>query len=245
MRASAGPSGVSTDSGWNWTPTAGSSRCRTAITSPSSANAVGSSDVGQPRRRERVVAARLERIGQAVEQPAAVVPHRARLPVHELARVADLAAADLDERLVAEADAERRRGGEEPLEDRARRARVGRTAGAGGDDEVRRREPLRLVRVDLVVAPHDDLLAERAEQVREVPRERVVVVDEEDHGCSDSARSIAVSSARSLARHSSCSAAGSESATIPPPACRCATPSRSQSVRIAMHVSSSRSAGRQ
>ena len=46
FRASAGPSGVSTDSGWNWTPTAGSSRCRTAITSPSSANAVGSSTSG-------------------------------------------------------------------------------------------------------------------------------------------------------------------------------------------------------
>src|SRR5205085_2017594 len=46
LRARAGPSGVSTDSGWNWTPTAGSSRCRTAITSPSSANAVGSSASG-------------------------------------------------------------------------------------------------------------------------------------------------------------------------------------------------------
>ncbi len=46
LRASTGPSGVSTDSGWNWTPTAGSSRCRTAITSPSSANAVGSSTSG-------------------------------------------------------------------------------------------------------------------------------------------------------------------------------------------------------
>ena len=33
--ASAGPSGVSTDSGWNWTPSTHSSRCRTAITSPS------------------------------------------------------------------------------------------------------------------------------------------------------------------------------------------------------------------
>ena len=46
FRASAGPSGVRTDSGWNWTPTAGSSRWRTAITSPSSANAVGSSTSG-------------------------------------------------------------------------------------------------------------------------------------------------------------------------------------------------------
>ena len=79
-------------------------------------------------------------------------------------------------------------------------------------------EPLSLVGVELVVPAHDHLGSERAEQVREVVRERVVVVDQEDHeaaSCSDSARSIAVSSALSLARHSSCSAAGSESATTP------------------------------
>src|SRR5205085_6652026 len=35
LRASSGPTGVSTDSGWNWTPSSGSSRWRTAITSPS------------------------------------------------------------------------------------------------------------------------------------------------------------------------------------------------------------------
>ena len=44
--ASRGPSGVSTDSGWNWTPSTLSVRWRTAITSPSSAYAVGSSTSG-------------------------------------------------------------------------------------------------------------------------------------------------------------------------------------------------------
>ena len=138
--------------------------------------------VRQPRRGERVVAPGLERIRQPGEEAASVVPHGARLPVQELARVADLAAADLDERLVAEADAERRRRREEPLDDRGRRARGRRTAGPRRDDEVGGSEPLRLVGVDLVVPPHDDVRAERAEQVREVVRERVVVVDEEDHG---------------------------------------------------------------
>src|SRR5215218_430376 len=36
LRARSGPTGVSTDSGWNWTPSTRSSRWRTAITSPSS-----------------------------------------------------------------------------------------------------------------------------------------------------------------------------------------------------------------
>src|SRR5439155_19023071 len=46
FRASSGPTGVSTDSGWNWTPSTLSSRCRTAITSPSAAVAATSSASG-------------------------------------------------------------------------------------------------------------------------------------------------------------------------------------------------------
>ena len=46
LRPSAGPSGVSTDSGWNWMPITGNSRWRTAITSPSSAVAQTSSSSG-------------------------------------------------------------------------------------------------------------------------------------------------------------------------------------------------------
>ena len=98
-------------------------------------------------------------------------------------------------------------------------------------------EPIGLVGVDLVVPADDDLGAELAEHVREVVGEAVVVVDQEDHSRA-SASSIAVSSAASFFRHSSCSSAGTESATIPAPACRCATPSLSTIVRIAMHVSS-------
>ena len=37
--AISGPIGVSTDSGWNWTPSIGSSRCRTAMISRSAASA--------------------------------------------------------------------------------------------------------------------------------------------------------------------------------------------------------------
>ena len=46
LRASSGPSGVSTDSGWNWMPTTGSSRWRTAMTSPSSVVAQTSRESG-------------------------------------------------------------------------------------------------------------------------------------------------------------------------------------------------------
>src|SRR6185295_5393975 len=46
LRARSAPAGVSTDSGWNCTPSTASSRWRTAITSPSAAVADTSSDSG-------------------------------------------------------------------------------------------------------------------------------------------------------------------------------------------------------
>src|SRR5262249_59795195 len=113
----------------------------------------------------------------------------------------------LDDRLVAEADAEcpgRRR---EPLEDRFRRARVPWETGTGGDDELIGPEPFGFVRVDRVVPANDDVRTELTEKVRQVLRERVVVIDEEDHRRSFSASSIAVSTPARLRRHSSFSAA--------------------------------------
>jgi hypothetical protein len=110
----------------------------------------------------------------------------------------------------------------------------GRAAGTGGEDEVR---GLELV-VERVGALHGHLRAQLGQVVREVVGERVVVVDKQDHRALASASSIAVSSAASFRRHSSCSAAGSESATIPAPACSSATPSCRTIVRIAMQVSS-------
>src|SRR3954454_8951329 len=101
--------------------------------------------LGQPRRGERVVPARVEPLRQTAEDAASVVRDGARLPVQELARVADLAAERLDDRLVPEADAERRRAGGEPADDLDRRARICRPAWTGGDDELGRRKTLSLL----------------------------------------------------------------------------------------------------
>ncbi len=152
-----------------------------AITSPSAAVAETSNVVGDARDRERVVAAGGQLVGEAGEEAAAVVLDRGGLAVHELPRRADLAAEGLGQRLVAEADAERGDAAGEAAEDLERRAGVGRAAGTGGDDEVRRLEPLRPVGVDRVVPADHDVRAELAEQVREVVGEAVVVVDQEDH----------------------------------------------------------------
>src|SRR5262245_16378791 len=200
-------------------------------------------DVGSLERGKRVIPARLDCIGKSREEPTTVVPDGARLAVDELECGADLPAERLHDRLMPETDPERRRRRREPPDDLQRGAGIGRATRPRCDDEVRRREPRCALGVERVVSPHGHLRAELAEQVREVVRERVVVVDEEDHRCSDSARSIAASTPASLRRHSSCSAAGSESATIPAPAWRWAMSSRRTIVLIAMHVSSTPSSG--
>ena len=243
FRAISRPSGVSTDSGWNWTPSIGSSSMPDGHDLAVARRSPRPRAAREPCGREGVVAADFELVREPGEQAAAVVPDGAGLPVHELLRGLDLAAEGFDDRLMAEADAQRGHGRCQAADNVRRGPGVGRPAGARGDDEVGRAEPCRPVGVDRVVAADDHLRAELAEQVREVVRERVVVVDQQDQRCSASARSIAASTAASLRRHSSCSAAGSESATMPAPACRCATPSCNTIVRMAMHVSSVASSG--
>src|SRR5581483_2057195 len=148
----------------------------------------------------------------------------------------DRAAEELHERLVPEAHTEYWDPAAQAIEDVHRRARVLGTAGPRGDDEVGGGECLRLVRRNLVVASDDNVGPELAEQVRQVVGERVVVVDQEDQRPT-SAASIAASIAASLFRHSWCSSPGSDSATIPPPACMYARPFWKRTVRSAMHVS--------
>src|SRR5438874_12183150 len=88
--------------------------------------------------RERVVAAGLELLGQPREDATAVVADGARLAVDEPLCGTDLAAEGLDQRLVSEADAERRHVRSEPPDDLERRARLARPARPRRDEEMAR-----------------------------------------------------------------------------------------------------------
>src|SRR5258708_30749665 len=87
------------------------------------------------RRRERVVAPDLERLRQAGKDAAPVVLDEARLPVQQPLRRRDLATERLDDRLMPEADTERRHARVAYQPDQLLR----RTARPGGGDEMRRR----------------------------------------------------------------------------------------------------------
>ena len=98
--------------------------------------------------------------------------------------------------------------------------------------------------VDRVVAADLHLGPQLAEVLDQVVGEAVVVVDHDDpwhrrpyQSLSAAATSMARKSAAALFWVSSYSAAGTESATIPAPACTWAIPSWQTTVRIVMQVS--------
>ena len=149
-------------------------------------------------------------------------------------RLSDLAAEGLDDGLVAEADAERRDVLPEPFDDLEAHAGVFRAPRPGEITRWRRARALRLVGIDLVVSDDLHLGAELLEEVREVVREAVVVVDQQDHASASLQRGLQrcqLTQALLVLR------GGSESATMPAPACSRARPSSSTTVRMAMHVS--------
>ena len=90
--------------------------------------AVTRSSAGSGADDQRVVADGREALRDAGEEAAPVVVDRAQAPVHDLGRVLDRAAADVGERLVAEADAEHRQLG--ALQRVERDADVARVLGA-------------------------------------------------------------------------------------------------------------------
>src|SRR5262249_28098467 len=94
------------------------------------------------------------------------------------------------------------------------------------------------IHVHLVVAHDLQLRPQLTEVLDEVVRERVVVVDDDDHGrMVAAAMRRARTRPRALEQVSSHSVLGSESATMPAPTCTDATPSRQTIVRMVMQES--------
>ena len=138
FRSKSLPWSVAMDSGWNCTPSTVRSRWRTPMITPLSDLAVTSSTAGRVvgRARERMVACGVEALGNACEHAAAVVADGGNLAVLDFAGAAHLAAVDVVDALVAEANAEDRHLARERADDIARNASVAGVAGSGRDDDV-------------------------------------------------------------------------------------------------------------
>src|SRR5262245_49012511 len=185
---------------------------------------------------QAVVARRLERARQAGEEPAPVVVDLRGLAVHQRARAHHTPAEGLADALVPEADAEHRDAALREGADRGDGdAGVGRPARARRDDERVGRAREQLGHGRDVVADDLDVRAELAQVLDEVVREGVVVIDHQQprHQSTPSrARSMAWISARALFSHSRYSRRGSESATMPAPACTETSPRFTSMVRM-------------
>src|SRR5262249_30561954 len=103
------------------------------------------------------------------------------LAVHQVRRADDLRAEGLADRLMAETHPEDGRRAREAQYDVDADACVGGRARPGRDHDVRGRHDGDLLERDLVVADDLRVRAQLAEVLDEVVRERVVVVDDEDH----------------------------------------------------------------
>src|SRR5207237_27664 len=90
---------------------------------------------GVRRDRQRMIANRLERVGQAGEDAFAVVRNHRGLAVHDLASGDDLAAEGLADRLMAEADAEQGHAARGGLDEADRDASFRGGTRAGRDDD--------------------------------------------------------------------------------------------------------------
>src|SRR5882672_517493 len=127
---------------------------------------------------------------------------------------------------------EDRRAGAEASDDVGRNPRLSRRAGPGGDDDVRGPQCPDLLERRRVVASYNGLFSQLAHVAGQIVDERVVVVDQQDHG------TRAAMSPRALSSVSRYSCSGSESATMPPPTWKYRSRPSTRQVRITMLVSS-------
>src|SRR6266508_3216332 len=131
---------------------------------------------------ERVVARRFEVLRKSLEDTAAVVVDARGLAVHLLAGAGHGASEGLADRLVPETDAQDGRALVQAADEGQRDAGAVRISGARGDDDPVGGHARDFFDGDLVVAHDAHRGALLAEVLDEVVRERVVVVEDEDHG---------------------------------------------------------------
>src|SRR5882672_1294776 len=189
--------------------------------------------------RKRVIPGRKERARDTAENTGPRMDDPGGLPVNHLARMPDCPPEGLADRLMPQAHSEYRHLAREIANCGQRYSRFARGAGSRGNDDALRAHRPDVRGSDLVVAGDLDLGSQFLQILHEVPGERIVVVDHEDHGASHVSRPFAtISAARNTALALACvsrhSFSGTESATIPAPAWTCMRPALIKAVRIAM-----------
>ena len=140
--------------------------------------------------------------------------------------------------LMAEAHAEDRNAAAEFLDDFLADTGVLGVARTGRKDDMRGIQALDFADGERVVAHYLHIRLDGRRLLEQVIGKRIVIVDQENHYPSTSdARSMALITAFALFALSIYSLCGTESATMPPPACTVTVPFFLAAMRIAMQVS--------
>src|SRR4029077_7007222 len=187
---------------------------------------------------EGMITGGFERLRQVFKNAHAVVRNCGRFPVHQFRGARNFASVNFADTLVTEANAEQWDSRSEFTNDVATDSRVARPARSGRDADAFRNKLSNVSQARLVIAFHQNVGAQLAENLREVVGERIVIIDQEEFQRNTPfARAIAARTAIALRSVSSRSRTGSESATIPAPACTNALPFFKTTQRSASQLS--------
>src|SRR5207248_1347444 len=187
---------------------------------------------------EGMITGSFERLRHTFKNACAVVRNRGSFPMHQFWGAHDFAAENFADALVTEANAKQRNVWPEFTDDVATDSRVARPARSRRDADAFWNKLSNVSRIKRIVAFDQNVRAQLAENLREVVGERIVIIDQEEfQHVIFFARAIAARTAIALRSVSSRSRNGSESATIPAPACTNALPFFKTTERSAMQLS--------
>src|SRR3990170_3464549 len=159
--------------------------------------------------------------GKPRKDRSTIVGNLRRFPVDQRWGGDNPAAEDLADCLVAQAHSQDGHFPGEVSDRLDEDARIGGPSGSGRKNQCLRRARFDFAHRYLVVALDFQLGAQFSEQLHQVVRKRIVVIEDEDHRgvppLSSWAMAMALSSALPLLRVSSYSLSGTESATMPAP----------------------------
>ena len=132
---------------------------------------------------EAVIAGGFDRAGQSGKESFAAMLNRIDLPMHQPAGAHNRAAKHLANRLMPQTDSQNRHPAGKAPHRITRHARLRRRARTGRNHQMRRCQGGDLVAADLIVAAHKNLHAgsDLAQSLHQIPGERIVVVDQQDH----------------------------------------------------------------
>ncbi len=130
-----------------------------------------------------MVAAHGHGVGKAGEQPRTVMDDVRALSVHHVRSAGNLRSGEVAQDLVPQAYAQHGNGGGEAFQELQAQPGVARMAGAGGNAHgLQLRAGRQVQNARIVIRVHHGLAAQGVKRLHQIPREGIVIINEQKHG---------------------------------------------------------------